>query len=164
MCCGIHPSTPRDFRLHPQQVTPSLVLFFLVSHTLFLNDLTIPLSNRKLPSTYFSILLCFKDRRYFNLDIYDRQISSIRGRDQTFLFRRASSLTANSPTTSGSSPVPSDQGGNLLTQFYQIPRVRTRGSSGLRTRPLVLVKQTCGDAVRCDTMTSFYTTAHSVTE
>jgi len=135
MFCGIHPSTPRDFRLHPQQATPSLVLFFLVSHTQFLHDLTIPLSNRKLLSTYFSILLWFKERGYFNLDIYDREISSIRGRNQTFLFRRASSLTANSPTTSGSSLVPSDQGVNLLTHFYQVPRVRTRGSLGLRTRP-----------------------------
>ena len=66
MCCGpppppLPPGTSRDFSLHPQQVTPNLVLLLLVSHTLFLHDLTIPLSNRKLLSTYFCmlLLLCF---------------------------------------------------------------------------------------------------------
>lgn len=47
-----HTSTLRDVSLHPQQVAPTLVLFFLFSSTLFLHDLPISLSNR-MPATLY---------------------------------------------------------------------------------------------------------------
>lgn len=127
MCCGFHPSTPRDFSLHPQQVTSSLELFFLVSSTLFIHDPTIQLRNRTLLSYVFFRFTLFLRAKIFKL----RHLRSRNVFDSRHSVKTDCEFTQYQVVF----PVPSDQGVNLLTQFYLIPRVRMRGSLGLCTRP-----------------------------